>query len=221
MVTRIELFECTDTTALLMVITREKSLLLLLCVNINLMFKWQVGCMEMTDLLQSTVSAAVHSICCSPQYLLQSTVCVAVHSICCSPQYLLQSTISVAVHNKCCSPQYLLQSTINVAVTIYVAVHNKCCNPQYLLQSTISVAVHNKPPNSPQSTSTHFEPPVSRPLAVRLSRSPLFAQTAAFKLPASNSSAVSTFLLCTSVFIELHKQKSTAVGLETRTAVSR
>jgi len=71
------------------------------------------------------------------------------------------------------------------------------------------LTVHNKYSKIPLSTSTHFATRVSRWPVVRLSRSqPLFVHPASSKMPASNSSAVSTFILYNSPFIQTHKQIS-------------
>ena len=75
-----------------------------------------------------------------------------------------------------------------------------------------SVTVHNKHSKIPPSTSAHPVTRVRRSCAVRLSESSRFLmQAAAFEMPASNSSHVSTFLSQTSFLMQLHKQKMNGV----------
>ena len=75
-----------------------------------------------------------------------------------------------------------------------------------------SVTVHNKCSQIPPPTSTNFSTPVRRSRAVRLSWSSRFFMPAALpKMRASNSYAVSTFVLWTSLFVQPHWQKSNGV----------
>jgi hypothetical protein len=84
--------------------------------------------------------------------------------------------------------------------------------PEGLVNNPVFVTVHSKCSQIPPSTSTPFATRVRKSRAVRFSWSPrLFMLAAECKMRASNSPAVSTFVLWTSLFVQPHWQKSNGV----------